>query len=284
VKLATAILRLIPEKIKRIIKDGLWQLLNVTDLQVELKQLESVLKRETKVWLPPPKHLQFRSVGSFVPDFIESGYRTFDTFENVLQSSVKKSISNFGKILDFGCGCGRIIRAFRNHVPAEYLYGTDIDPDAIAWLKENCKGMAEFSVNPHLPPTSYTDNMFDLIYSVSIFTHLPEDMQLAWLSELRRIARPEAYLILTTHGEKQFSQLPVESLKIIQEKGFYYDGNVDWAVEGLPSFYKVAYHSEQYIRREWSKYFNVVKFVPQGLDNRQDIILLQNDPKTQQSP
>jgi ubiquinone/menaquinone biosynthesis C-methylase UbiE len=269
------IVNLVPEKIKRIIKDGLWQLLNITDLQVELKQLESVLKHETMLWLPPPKHLQFRSVGSFVPDFIESGYRIFDIFDELLRSTVNKNISSFETILDFGCGCGRIIRAFRTILAAKQLYGTDIDPDAIAWLKDNCKGMAEFSVNPHLPPASYADNMFDLIFSVSIFTHLPEDMQFGWLNELKRIAKSGAYLILTTHGEKQYPGLTSKSLKVFEEKGFYYDADLDWAPEGLPSFYKVAFHSEEYIRREWSKYFNILNFVPKGLDHSQDIILLQ---------
>lgn len=273
-KLATAILKIIPERIKRIIKEGLWQLLNVTDLQVELKQLESVIKREAKVWLPPPKELQLRSVGSFVPDFIESGYRAFDTFRNVLQSSADQNIFTFGNILDFGCGCGRIIRAFRNHLPTEHLFGTDIDPDAIAWLKENYKGIAEFSVNSHLPPTLYADEMFDLIYSVSIFTHLPEDMQFAWLNELKRIAKPGAYLILTTHGQKQYPGLTSRGIKIFEEKGFYYDPDLNWNPEGLPSFYKVAFHSQEYIQREWSKYFTVLNFFPNGLDNTQDIVLL----------
>lgn len=274
-KLATAILNLIPERIKRIIKEGLWQLLNVTDLQIELKQLESVLKREANVWLPPPKHLQYRSVGSFVPDFIESGYRAFNTFQNVLQSSANKNILTCEKILDFGCGCGRIIRSLRNNLSAGYLYGTDIDPDVIAWLKENYKGMAEFSVNPHLPPTLYADEMFDLIYSVSIFTHLPEDMQFAWLNELKRIAKPGAYLIFTTHRQNQHYIWSLTPQKIFEEKGFYYDAEVDWAPEGLPSFYKIAFHSEEYIRKEWSKYFNVLNFFPNGLDNTQDIVLLQ---------
>jgi len=41
-----------------------------------------------------------------------------------------------------------------------------------------------------MPPMSYEDNMFDFVYSISIFTHLPEDMQFAWLQELQRITKP----------------------------------------------------------------------------------------------
>jgi SAM-dependent methyltransferase len=282
-KIEKIVLKLIPERIKRLIKEAIWQVLrertsltpqNITDLEVELKQLEYVLKRETTVWLPPPKHLQFRVVGSYVPEFIESGYKTFERFDQVVHSAAGRDLRSFEKILDFGCGCGRIIRGFRYYLPSNHLYGTDIDSEAIAWLKENGKGMGEFSTNPHMPPTAYEDNLFDLIYSVSIFTHLPEDMQFAWLGELRRITKPGGYLILTTHGEKHYSRLPAQSLKIMKAKGFYYNPEDDVATDGLPSFYRVAYHSPEYIRREWLKYFDIVNVLEMGLEDHQDIILL----------
>jgi len=43
--------------------------------------------------------------------------------------------------------------------------------------------------------------MFDFIYAFSVFTHLSESGQVAWLAELSRILRPGGYLLMTTHGE-----------------------------------------------------------------------------------
>jgi hypothetical protein len=38
----------------------------------------------------------------------------------------------------------------------------------------------------------------------------------------------------------------------------------------------MTYHSEQYVRREWGKYFDILKYVPQDLNNHQDLVVLQN--------
>ena len=189
--------------------------------------------------------------------------------------SIGRDLSGFNNILDFGCGCGRIIRALRCHLPTHHLYGTDIDSEAIEWLKNNYNYVAEFSLSSHTPPMPYKDNMFDFIYSISVFTHLPEDMQFAWLEELRRVEEPGGYLILTTHGEKHYQKLAPEKLKIMYEKGFYYNDDENIFTEGLPMFYKVSYHSINYITKEWKKYFDIIRFIPRGLEDHQDIILLQ---------
>jgi len=47
----------------------------------------------------------------------------------------------------------------------------------------------------------FEDGFFDLIFSVSIFTHLPEKMQIAWLEELRRASKPGALVLSSVHGE-----------------------------------------------------------------------------------
>ena len=74
----------------------------------------------------------------------------------------------------------------------EASYQQLLDPWAIAWLQTHCVSMAEFFVVPHVSPAPCPDHAFDLAYSISVFTHLPEDMQFHWLEELRRITRPES--------------------------------------------------------------------------------------------
>jgi SAM-dependent methyltransferase len=245
----------------------------VRTLQATFSQLQDVVK-EMGGLLPPPRHLQVRVVGVYAPDFIESGRGVVKDMNSVL-AYANENLRSFGTILDFGCGCARVLRALRSHaIPSQILYGTDIDAEAIEWCKANYPHIAEFSVNPTVPPMSYGDDMFDFIYSISIFTHLPEDMQLAWLQELHRVAKPDAYLVLTVHGKNHYHNIPPELRHVMQEKGFCYLHLGD--TEGLPSFYKTAFHSHEYIRSRWSDYFDILDIQEVGISNWQDAILCRN--------
>jgi ubiquinone/menaquinone biosynthesis C-methylase UbiE len=177
------------------------------------------------------------------------------------------------KILDFGCGCGRVISWFQQLCPEYQYYGTDIDSSAVEWCQSNLSDIANFSVNPHLPASCYQDNYFDLIYSISVFTHLPEDMQFAWLAELSRITKPGGYLLLTTHDEALFPFASGEEKKQLDYQGFYFLQSE--GTPGLPDFYQTTFHSRAYIDHLWQKYFEIKTIIQQGILDHQDIVVCQ---------
>jgi ubiquinone/menaquinone biosynthesis C-methylase UbiE len=252
----------------------------INNLQTRIARIEAAneqlvcVVRELGSVLPPPAHLQTRVAGAYDPNFIEVGRRVCNNLQAVLARQ-NKSLTSFGTLLDFGCGCGRVLRAVATvKSPAQKLFGTDIDAEAITWCKKNYQRIAEFGVNECLPPTSYADGSFDFIYSISIFTHLPEDMHHAWLAELKRISKPGGYLVLTTHGQKYSSHIPESHRRVIAEKGFLY---LETAItEGLPDFYRTAFHTHDYIRKNWSKYFNIVDIQEASINENQDAIICQN--------
>jgi SAM-dependent methyltransferase len=250
----------------------------IEDLETELRQVESLLQLELAVLPLPPKHLQKRVAGAYDPAFVWTGPQTCGYLNSLLRV-VDKQLGDFHHILDFGCGCGRIIRAARERLPSQALYGTDIDPEAIAWLRQNYPAVAEFQVNPDMPPITYPDNAFDFIYSISIFTHLPENMQFAWLAEMKRIAKPGAYLVLTTHGEKHLRYLRPHEQTQLTRHGFYYRERDEVTTEGLPAFYQTTVHTPDYVRREWSKYFEVIAIEINGQGGWQDMVLLRKSPE-----
>jgi SAM-dependent methyltransferase len=246
----------------------------IADLEAEVGQLETILNHDGTV-LPPPKHLQMRAIGAYIRGFIQSGF-TMCADMNAVLGVAGKSLGDFGRILDYGCGCGRTTRALKTLHPACDLYGADIDPEAIAWLQQGYSRFAEFRLVPHAPPMPFDDGFFDFIFGVSVFTHLPEGMQFEWLEELRRVTRPGGYLILTTSGEKNYSGLPPDVRRIVETKGFcYLDGTYGQSVS-LPAFYQNTFHTLDYIRREWSKYFEVLATQPARPqdENYQDRVLL----------
>lgn len=175
------------------------------------------------------------------------------------------------KVLDFGCGCGRVMKYFYPFAPNSRFYGSDIDEEAIAWCQSSLGEIGRFSANQEWPPLRFDDQCFDFVYAISVFTHLPEEMQFRWLEELRRVTRRGGYLILTTHGDELVKGASRKARKQFQEKGFCY--SVGSRTQGLPDYYQTAFHSEDYIRHQWSRFFEILKIVDQGIAHHQDLVL-----------
>ena len=247
----------------------------ISDADALLKQSLSVIHHELNIPPVPPKHLQVRVVGGYVPGFIESGFGTFEDLNEVLKTA-GKSLNDFESILDFGCGCGRNIRALHTRLPSATLCGMDIDGEAIRWLTQNYSSFGTFTLAPHIPPTTLEDSRFDFIFGISVFTHLPEELQFAWLKELRRISKPRGYLILTTHGANHYRNMEPAILRVMESKGFFYRDSGYGQGIALPEFYQNTYHSHDYVRREWVKYFDILDIKALGMGNHQDTVLLRN--------
>ena len=224
--------------------------------------------------IPPPEHLQSRVIGKFSPRFISSGETIVSDLRAILTHG-DRALESFSSILDFGCGCGRVLRTLYHHArPDQRLFGTDIDAEAIAWCSANYGKAATFDCNPTMPPMCYVDDQFDFVYSVSVFTHLPEDMQWAWLSELKRITKAGAHLALSFHGVNYYSRLEGELKAEFDRTGFVYGKFAP--TPGLPDFYHTAWHSYDYIRSRWSEVFDILHIQPRGFDGLQDVVLCRN--------
>jgi SAM-dependent methyltransferase len=68
------------------------------------------------------------------------------------------------------------------------------------------------------PPLQFESNKFDIVYGISIFTHLSKEMHFAWFTELIRILKPGGLLFLTFHGEVHTFKLS-DSEKDLFKKG-----------------------------------------------------------------
>jgi SAM-dependent methyltransferase len=242
-----------------------------SDVQVALNQVISLLNMKHGSLSIPPKHLQIRVAGIYNERFFTSGLNMINDIEDILKSN-GETLSKYDKILDFGCGCGRLMIPLCFRVPPEKIFGTDIDKHAIRWLNNHCPSFQDLDVNRVKPPTKYSDGMFDFIYGVSVFTHLPEKMQNAWLEELSRILKPGGLALFTTHGEKHYSKLAAPALSELMTRGFYY--SVGSVTDGLPEFYQTSYQTHEYIERRWAKYFEVIAIRKEGIGKNQDAVLV----------
>lgn len=245
----------------------------IEDLETQLHQWMSLAQLKYQFNLPPvpPKHLQVRVAGAYYPTFFDHGRDMFLELQVILERH-GLSFSGFANVLDFGCGCGRILIPLSVVADAGKFSGTDIDAEAIGWLKKSYSCFKDLDVNGHAPPTKYAGDEFDFVYSISIFTHLPEDMQRVWLQELARIIKPGGYGIFTTHGENHFVHLTESERGQLAKTGFHYSDL--GSTEGLPEFYKASFQTREYITREWAKYFEVVAVYEKGMCQNQDAVLV----------
>jgi len=242
-----------------------------SDVQVELNQAISLLNMQHGSIAIPPKHLQIRVAGIYNARFFISGKNMINDVERILESN-GETLFKYGKILDFGCGCGRLMIPLGFMVSPEKIFGTDIDKNAIRWLESHYPSFQNLDVNRAKPPTKYSDGMFDFVYGVSVFTHLPEKMQNAWLEELSRILKPGGFGVFTTHGEKHYSKLAAPALSELMSRGFYY--SIGSVTNGLPEFYQTSFQTHDYIERQWAKYFEVIAIQKEAIGKNQDAVLV----------
>ena len=156
-------------------------------------------------------------------------YETFgldyEHFYNLSADAAKWLIAYFQKhivlrnvhILDWGCGPGRIIR----HLPALLdkscrCYGTDYNSKYVNWCTKNIPEVT-FLQNSLEPPLAFDNDKFDVIYGISILTHLSEEMHYSWFNELFRVLKPGGILLLSLHGNAFKIKLSEAERKIFNE-------------------------------------------------------------------
>jgi len=122
------------------------------------------------------------------------------------------------KILDWGCGPGRIIRHLSEVIGngCEY-FGTDYNAKSINWCLNHLPDI-HFNKNSLIASLPYQNEFFDMIYGISIFTHLSEQLHHEWYNELYRILNPGGIMFLTTQGDN-FKVKLTDSELIIYNNG-----------------------------------------------------------------
>ncbi len=203
-----------------------------------------------------------------VLDYFRGGYVTAHSVQRLLKQN-QIDISSLRNVLDFGCGCGRVIREIAAMTTAE-LSGCDYNPKLIHWCSKYLY-CGDFRINTFAPPSPYADHSFDLIYSISVFTHIPLEIQRAWLKELHRITHPNGHVIITLHGNHLLPKLSSNERRMFEEQGY-----VEHALDAPGSNHFGTFHSRQYFEDMLQKDFVVVDFSQGGQPNHpyQDLYLL----------
>lgn len=220
--------------------------------------------------LPPARLRHNVATTPALDNFLSVGSRCAADIVSALAKNGRAPAS-FSKILDFGCGCGRTLIHLARQLPSARFFGVDVDAEAIAWCARWLK-LAEFSVGRTLPPLDFAPDQFDLIYAISVFTHLNEDFQFRWLAELRRITRPGGVVLITLHGPATHDRVPSAQAAELREKGFAFVDS--YPKHFHPEWYQNAFHSREYVYEHYSRDFEILDYIACGLSDFQDVVVL----------
>lgn len=155
--------------------------------------------------VPPAEMMMLATGGKDKDVFLTTGSVDKNFVLRFLQGAGLDISKGKSRILDWGCGCGRIARHWESLKANVDLFGCDVAEGPVRWCQDNLR-LGTFSVSTHNPPLSYPDGHFDAIYAVSVLTHLTFESQYLWMRELWRLLRPDGVAVLTAHGP---SMLPM---------------------------------------------------------------------------
>lgn len=158
------------------------------------------------------------------------------------------------RVLDWGCGVVRLTRHWPDIAPNWQLQCCDPNPTIGQWVRANFPSL-HFVPSKTQPPLPFEPEQFDLIYGVSILTHIPIAQQSAWIQELTRILRPNGLLALTLH-----SRTNIATLSTTERAKLARNGMVERAGASTGSRLFATYHDPDFVKKELSHGLTIMRY------------------------
>ena len=216
---------------------------------------------------------------------LTGGFQCYELIKRLYEKHSGPLLAS-SRIVDFGCGWGRVIRYFLKDVEPDNLVGIDKNQRAIA-LCVSTNSWCRFERCDALPPTGLEADSFDLLYAWSVFSHLPEEIHLRWLEEFARLLRPGGIAFITTFSrdvlerssewsgapqawQRRASEIfaPAEDWLAAYDRG-------EFCHAAMPEFsanFGLTCVPEDYVRRVWTKHFDVCEFDPHQTGHQSVIV------------
>lgn len=174
-------------------------------------------------------------------DYLADGWRTLCELQRLLDC-FGRSIYRCKSFLEFAAGHGRFTRHLVGVLPPGALTVSDVVPGSVAFLRARW-GVDGFESTAR-PEDLLIPGRFEIVFALSLFSHLPEFTWPGWLGRLFDAVAPAGLLVFTTHGERAARA-----------------NAVDWGPEGFAFFassesralsgdvYGTAFTSPQFVAR-----------------------------------
>lgn len=206
-------------------------------------------KKNNPDFVLPSDYLLYESFRLDYEKYYESGLATAKWLKSIFEKYIE--LQNV-RILDWGCGPARIIRHLVNVVGGNNkFYATDYNRETIKWCSDNIKEV-EFNLNPIDARLPYEDNYFDIIYGLSIFTHLSERKHYEWAKELIRVLKPQGIFVFSTQGKIYLSKMTQNEQKkfkndMLVVRSSEFEGHRIFSAFQPPRFIRKLFENEEIV-------------------------------------
>jgi SAM-dependent methyltransferase len=205
----------------------------------------------------PPLDLLQRTGNVSVDDPAQAYEDIGATIRSLIQSILPEDWSWAGnRVLDFGCGAGRVLRHFAPESDKAEFWGCDIDHLSIGWLSEHLSPPFNVFTVDEAPGLPQEDGFFDLIYAISVYTHITDDWA-GWLLEHHRVLADDGLLLVSFLGEGMIGEL-------IGEQWAEDKVGMNSLLHGNPwdNGGPIVLHSPWWLRAHWGRAFEILDLRP----------------------
>ena len=174
-------------------------------------------------------------------DYLADGWRTLSELMLLLEA-VDRPLLKTGRFLEFASGHGRFTRHLVKALGAGRVTVSDVVPDAVEFSR------ATFGVDGFLsslsPEALAWEPSYDVVFVLSLFSHLPERTWARWLASLYRAVKPGGLLVFTTHGVEAAQR---QSVTLDGQGFFFAPSSESQAIEVAE--YGTTFTSDAFVQR-----------------------------------
>lgn len=202
-------------------------------------------------------------------DYLADGWRTLSELMLLLEA-VDQPLLKTASFLEFASGHGRFTRHLVKVLGAERVTVSDVVPDAVEFAQQT------FAVPGFLSSTTPEDlvweRTYDVVFVLSLFSHLPQHTWTRWLNCLYAGVAPGGLLVFSTHGTEaaQRQNVPLDA------DGFFFaPSSESLAIDAQE--YGTAFTSEAFVKARIAENMGadtLVHTAPVHFWNHQDAYVL----------
>lgn len=212
------------------------------------------------------------------PGHVASYRRGAVEFVGILGRALEEAGRSWGETdacIEIGCGYGRIVRELCRELPAANISVCDVIDEGARFTASEF-GVRKVPVIEAMGPD--WDGGYDLLYLLSVYTHLNRPMIEANLAKVAALAKPGGVVVFTIHGKgsaeqaERYGQYWLDKAGLnatLDRDGFFY--------ERYPYYYAdygLTWIAEDEVRRMVAATAPELEFVayhPLAVDGHQDV-------------